>query len=215
MFFFATILSLNLKRVAVIAEVKKLPKMIELSRENQSLRGLSLNRSISHPSHLSELDQQNQDFMNVRGNEKKIPKRLRIVNFWARTRFFQRGFMVWMVFWISNIIYNSAIIENVFLIEKNNTIRSEGQQLKSSSFDAENSYDIMANLSNIMKDYYIKNWTKKPDDMEPNISEKLQKLKHPPFEISSRLSVFHWASILKQVSEKIDFKSIESFLYQL
>jgi hypothetical protein len=43
----------------------------------------------------------------------KIPKRLRLVHFWARTRIFQRAFMVWMVVWISMIIYNSGIIEHV------------------------------------------------------------------------------------------------------
>lgn len=203
MFFFSTILSLNLKRVAVIAEVKKLPKMIEQSVSWQKRKelGSSLNRSISHPSQLSQLDQQNQDSLNVRAPEKKIPKRLRIVNFWARTRFFQRGFMIWMVLWISNIIYNSGIIENAFLIEKNHTSGNDDQKLSVESVDALNSYDSMVkNLSNIMKDYYIKNWTKKLDDIEPNLSEKIHKLKHPSFEISGRLSSFHWASILKQVS---------------
>lgn len=43
---------------------------------------------------------------------KRIPKRLKIVNFWARTRFFQRCFMVWMIVWISMIIYNSGVIES-------------------------------------------------------------------------------------------------------
>lgn len=105
--------------------------------------------------------------------------------------------MIWMVLWISNIIYNSGIIENTFLIEKNHTTGNDNQKLSVETADASNSYDSMVkNLSNIMKDYY----TRKLDDIEPNLSEKIHKLKHPSFEISGRLSSFHWASILKQVS---------------
>lgn len=203
MFFFSTVLSLNVKRVAVIAEVKKLPKMIEQSVSWQNRKGLgsSFNRSLSHPSRLSDLDQESS---NVR-HEKKIPKRLRIVNFWARTRFFQRGFMIWMILWIGNIIYNSGIIENVFLIEKNHTAsKNEHQNSHTDSLEALNSYDSMVkNLSNIMKDYYNKNWNKKLDEMELNITEKIEKLKHPQFEISAlstSFALWNWESILKKVS---------------
>jgi len=40
----------------------------------------------------------------------KIPKRLRLVYFWARTRFFQRAFTIFMVGWISVIVYESGIV---------------------------------------------------------------------------------------------------------
>lgn len=206
MFFFSTILSLNVKRVAVIAEVKKLPKMIEqpVSWQNRRI-GSSFNRSTSHPSQLSDLDRQNLESSNVQGHEKKIPKRLRIVNFWARTRFFQRMFMFWMILWISNIIYNSGIIETAFLIEKNNITSDPGQpHSNSDTVEALNSYDSMVkNLSNIMKDYYIRNWNKKLDEMELNITDKIEKLKHPQIEISARstsFSLWNWESILKKVS---------------
>lgn len=43
----------------------------------------------------------------------KIPKRLRLVNLWARTRIFQRIFMMLMVVWISKIFYESGIIEDL------------------------------------------------------------------------------------------------------
>lgn len=51
----------------------------------------------------------------------RIPKRLRIVNFWARTRFFQRAFMIWMSVWICTIVYNSGCLENLFAMEGNRT----------------------------------------------------------------------------------------------
>ncbi|CAD7012204.1 unnamed protein product, partial [Ceratitis capitata] len=51
----------------------------------------------------------------------RIPKRLRIVNFWARTRFFQRAFMIWMSVWICTIVYNSGCLENLFAMDSNRT----------------------------------------------------------------------------------------------
>lgn len=53
----------------------------------------------------------------------KIPKRLRLVHFWARTRIFQRAFMVGMVVWISVTINNSGIIEHV--IHLSETLKTE------------------------------------------------------------------------------------------
>jgi hypothetical protein len=40
----------------------------------------------------------------------KIPKRLRLIYFWARTRFFQRTFTIFMIGWLSVIIYESGIV---------------------------------------------------------------------------------------------------------
>lgn len=44
--------------------------------------------------------------------DNKVPKRIRLVNMWARTRFFQRAFMIWMLVWISMFIYNSGVIDS-------------------------------------------------------------------------------------------------------
>lgn len=201
---FSTVLGMNVKRVAVIAEVKKLPKMLDQSSwQNQKrFETKSLSRSISHPSKMSELDHKDSP-ISIKSQEKKIPKRLRIVNFWARTRFFQRGFMIWMVLWISNIIYTSGIIETVFLIDKNNTVSTTTtQSVNGESAEVTNGYEHMVkNLSNIMMDYYSKNvqWNKPlNENLELNVTDKIQKLKHPQFEISNKLSSFHWAGIFKQ-----------------
>lgn len=42
----------------------------------------------------------------------KVPKRMKVVHFWARTRFVQRSFMVGMVLWIGVILYNADTIQN-------------------------------------------------------------------------------------------------------
>ncbi|KAL7027293.1 hypothetical protein ACKWTF_005397 [Chironomus riparius] len=208
MFLFSTALGLNIKRVEVEMEVKKLPKMFDYSswhnRKELIMKydARSLNRSKSHPSQLSDLE--HKEISNAKSTEKKIPKRLRIVNFWARTRFFQRGFMIWMVLWISNIIYTSGIIENIFMIDMNNIITSDSSTITPSERTSEsiNNYESMVkNLSNIMMDYYTKNvqWNKRMDEnTEHNVTDKIQKLKHPHYEMSNKLSSFHWASILKQ-----------------
>lgn len=237
MFLFSTVLGLNVKRVEVEMEVKKLPKMYDYSLWNNRKEMMmmkfdsrSLNRSKSHPSQLSELDQQHHKEQNSKVNEKKIPKRLRVVNFWARTRFFQRGFMIWMVLWISNIIYTSGIIENIFMIDVNDGVNEAGsssgkvmtdfshakeaesteQQHRTTSETAIINYESMVkNLSNIMMDY-AKNvqWSKREGNVvgsseQLNVTDKIQKLRHPQYELSNKLSSFHWAGILKQYNISI------------
>lgn len=43
----------------------------------------------------------------------KVPKRLRLVHFWARTRIVQRAFMLCMVIWIGGIVYSAGILEKI------------------------------------------------------------------------------------------------------
>ena len=42
----------------------------------------------------------------------RVPRRIRIVHFWARTRFFQRTFMVGVVIWMGIFFYKYVVIEN-------------------------------------------------------------------------------------------------------
>lgn len=199
MMLFSTVLGLNVKRVEVIAEVRKLPRYLDQHKwkTHRSGEKNSLIRSRSHPGQLSDLDNEISN-AKAKTQEKKIPKRLRIVNFWARTRFFQRGFMIWMVLWISNIIYSSGIIESVFLIsDSSHNASNQNDETKAEAFDKFNNYEHMVrNLSNIMTDYSTRNIHKLAD--EQNVTEKIQKLKYPPFELGNQLSSFHWASVFKQ-----------------
>lgn len=116
-----------------------------------------------------------------------------------------------MVLWISNIIYTSGIIENIFLIDKINGENKTGGQTLSGDRSANKQ-----NFSNIMMDYYAKNvqWNKRLNDnlVSDNVSEKIEKLKHPPFEISNRLSSFHFAGILsKQYNISMIGRYVSSF----
>uniref|UniRef100_A0A182W1M5 Sterol regulatory element-binding protein cleavage-activating protein n=1 Tax=Anopheles minimus TaxID=112268 RepID=A0A182W1M5_9DIPT len=239
MLFFATVLALDIKRVEYSAEVRRLPKMLYFNsdlrrgpgtagpsavspRETRNGGG-SINRSRSHPK-LTGLEQSSSHPKSGTGTGKdvKIPKRLRIVNFWARTRFFQRGFMIWMVLWISNIIYNAGLIEELFVIDKNLT----GHDL--SSMDGPSRFDVGMGVhelgdastessaarlhemdrmggqhklpdAGMLGGDGVSGANEKGGELRAlNASEQLQRLKHPDYETVYQLSNFHWSSILKQ-----------------
>ncbi|XP_050081317.1 sterol regulatory element-binding protein cleavage-activating protein [Anopheles maculipalpis] len=241
MLFFATVLALDIKRVEYSAEVRRLPKMLYF---NNDLRrgpggvgssaapardtrngGGSINRSRSHPK-LTGLEQTANHPKSGPGTGKdvKIPKRLRIVNFWARTRFFQRGFMIWMVLWISNIIYNAGLIEELFVIDKNLTRHDLSPMDVSARFDVgmgvyELGGDVSSTEATRPAEMDRSNYHNKPPDVGMlggdgvnggtsekggvehralNVTEQLQRLKHPDYETVYQLSNFHWSSILKQ-----------------
>lgn len=198
MMFFSTILGLDIKRVEYSVEVKHFPKMLTnnlYTTSNRATKPLSgFYRSRSHPK-LSAMDPLQKS---VEGDKKKIPKRLRVVNFWARTRFFQRGFMIWMVLWISNIIYNSGLIEKLFIIDtanlSNGTIRP-GVHAPGSRYDPNlEKYEFPRNFfENKMGEFNAVG-----DENVPNITEQLNKLRHPEYDMNFRVSNFHWSTILKQ-----------------
>ncbi|KAK0079274.1 hypothetical protein PV325_001450 [Microctonus aethiopoides] len=129
----------------------------------------------------------------------KIPKRLRLVHFWARTRIFQRAFMVWMVVWISMIIYDSGVIEH--LIHLSDTLKSDSEV-----------YGYTVGSPQTLKNY-VELTTIKPvviptsishtpsihsDQTHPssNITDELNKLLPADFPPWNRLSLYHWSSIL-------------------
>ncbi|KAG8338715.1 hypothetical protein J6590_000394 [Homalodisca vitripennis] len=47
----------------------------------------------------------------------KLPKRLQLVHFWARTRIVQRAFMLCMVVWIGGIVYSADILQKILPID--------------------------------------------------------------------------------------------------
>jgi len=47
------------------------------------------------------------------GQQPVVPKRLRLVHFWTRTRIFQRAFMICMVVWIGVIAYNAQLVHKL------------------------------------------------------------------------------------------------------
>lgn len=206
MMFFSTVLAFDIKRVEYSAEVRQLPKMLYYNSDRRSelegIRNGGISRSMSHPK-LSGLDQscgggqgkKNSLTTSGNGKDKKIPKRLRIVNFWAKTRWFQRGFMIWMVLWISHIIYNSGLIE--FMIDKNLEAQRAAREASKAKVSVNDMHDLRAAEAGHLNINHFADGELN-SERNPNVTEQLNRLKHPDYETVYQLSNFHWSSILKQ-----------------
>ncbi|XP_058827958.1 sterol regulatory element-binding protein cleavage-activating protein [Topomyia yanbarensis] len=206
--FFSTVLALDIKRVEYSAEVRQLPKMLYYNSDTRrnvfdGTRNGGISRSMSHPK-LSAMDQsgnhikKNSLTNSGNGKDKKIPKRLRVVNFWARTRFFQRGFMIWMILWISNIIYNSGLIE--YMIDKNLSAQRAASEASKLDIPVHDMHDLKSPDGSVHLNYnhFADGELKGNSERILNITEQLKRLKHPDYETVYQLSNFHWSSILKQ-----------------
>lgn len=128
MAFFATILGVEVRRMEYFQDQNKL-HLKEYFHANNALNWRfnksgtddnfspqRMTKSKSHPrlnglSHNSPTDVVAQRNSSPSHHDHHVPKRIRLVNIWARTRFFQRAFMVWMIVWISMIIYNSGVVD--------------------------------------------------------------------------------------------------------
>ncbi|CAH0401898.1 unnamed protein product [Chilo suppressalis] len=136
--------------------------------------------------------------------DNRVPKRIRLVNLWARTRFFQRAFMVWMLVWISMIVYNSGVVDYFIAstersdtnkdVYANNQQKKELRQSLFMSFNtSENNPLVFSPLPNIIEK------EKSPVDANDTII-----FKHSPHSRPwSRLSPYHWSGILSQYNESM------------
>lgn len=203
-------------------------------RYSSSASGMS--RSQSHPK-LSSMDgakdviatrgdgQGGSGPLGTRKKGKRIPKRVRLVNWWARTRFFQRCFMVWMIVWISSIVYNSGVIENYFDIRTggNESARdqrpaaaSQQTQHQSKEAAAMTTATTPATMSEQLKandhDYQRQldqDLLRVPQDDRFNYTETLRRLQFPAdYETRDAVSPFHWSSVLKRYNISLTAKYI-------
>lgn len=222
-FFFATVLSLDIHRQKTLpgrphrftnerplrtpihptshtnGDIQRKSSSSKLNKSksdlNGSLKRVSSSVSVVAPSHTAPI-------------LVKIPKRLKVVYFWARTRFFQRTFTIVMVGWISVIIYESSIVahfkseaEDVELpLNFNNEDTSIRQHLRNASAKAainvltskDLAFNIMVNSS--------RNLTRNSNDYHLNGAD-LASFQNPqmykefyaknPY-IWRRLSLYHW-----------------------
>ena len=101
--------------------------------------------------------------------------------------------MIWMILWIGNIIYHSGIIEQIFLMDHFNVSNFAAQSNRPKNQAILDATD-QPNFLNISE------WLAMAplETSQLNLTEQLNKLKHPSYEINGRLSSFHWSTILKQ-----------------
>ncbi|KAJ8926743.1 hypothetical protein NQ314_020860 [Rhamnusium bicolor] len=198
MFFFLTILGIDISRMVNSIETTNQNFRNGLY-QNQNIFDKSafkikgMNRSKSHP-RLSSFPT-NIVAGQVQGaQEKKIPKRVRLFNIWARTRFFQRSFMLLMVTWICMIVYNSDIINQYIL----NTVLEEKHE-SHSNMDNYSSIKLfpLLNTNNSIQVNYV---TYNPLDIEyqQNQTQDIDRLKHSDYAPWLKLSSRHWPTILKK-----------------
>lgn len=199
-FFFSTILGIDTRRCESSEKVHFRSSLYQQGFDktlNVPVAGMV--RSKSHPRlntvHTTVVAGQAQQ-----AQERKIPKRLRVLNIWARTRFFQRSFMILMIAWMSMILYRSGLINQYFLGVSDQ--KSEQLQNKSSYFEilpiikANDSLKIQ--ISQEKPSYtFLQNYT-----------EDLDKLHHPDFPPWLKLSTYHWPSIFKKYNMSLAGKQL-------
>lgn len=206
MLLFSTILAMNIRQVEYTQEAKHIPKMMMMMTSGQTNDGTKkdfkyfshtpFHRSHSHPKlAFGDFSSNFADGFSKRAsltndNQQKIPKRMKLVNFWARTRFFQRAFMLWMVVWICSIIYNSGLLQNFLVVDM--------AQMKSSGQPDDVTMKAPEAATEQPKIDDLPFRTLNSFDDSSNITDQLKKLRYPGFELNYYLSSFHWSSILKQ-----------------
>lgn len=202
MFFFSTILGIDIHRMEITAEKSHHNTFRNSLYQTHNYerfvaaapRGMS--RSKSHP-RLTSAHPTNVVAGQTQGvHEKKIPKRLRLVNIWARTRFFQRAFMIWMVVWISIIVYNSGVVEHFFEVDSPSRHHDFSKlQLNNTKFHSLGGSTSINKKSNLFDVNYVT--TQKVPDLPS--TDELIVLRHQGAAVSwPRLSAQHWPAVFER-----------------
>lgn len=205
MLFFSTVLGIDIRRME--NEIEKTNPNFRSSlyqshvyyNKSYGISKTGMNRSKSHP-RLSSYPSVGSNINTE--SEKKIPKRLRLVNVWARTRFFQRAFMILMVVWIMMFVYKSGIVESYFL--KNKTTKQELHLQENTSYSSINLLPLPETNAEI-------SFTPQTNDYlvhVKNYSDEIAKLKHSDFAPWMKLSIQHWPSILRKYNISLSGRSI-------
>ncbi|CAG9814063.1 unnamed protein product [Phaedon cochleariae] len=201
MFFFLTILGLDMNRTT--NSIENLNQNFRNSiyqqqnffdKTNLSMKGMI--RSKSHP-RLSSFPATIVAGQTQGVQDKKIPRRVKLVNIWARTRFFQRSFMLLMVIWIGMIAYNSDLMNHYVVKavfdEKTNENSSEANL---ETYPSIRLLSTHVTIKPIEVNYVT--YTPVDTDYQLNETQGVEKLKHPEYSPWLKLSSRHWSSILKK-----------------
>lgn len=206
MLFFSTALGIDIRRME--NEIEKTNPNSRNSlyqshiyyNRSYGISKTGMNRSKSHP-RLSSYHSGVTTNINSE-SDRKIPKRLRLVNVWARTRFFQRAFMILMVIWISMFVYKSGFIENYFLKSRQESTITDDYLQENTSYSSINLLPLPETKTEISlsnNDYLVHT---------QNYSDEIAKLKHADFAPWIKLSIQHWPSILRKYNISLSGRSV-------
>ncbi|XP_068620764.1 sterol regulatory element-binding protein cleavage-activating protein [Battus philenor] len=218
MVFFATILGIDVRRMEFFPERNHKLHLKEYFNANNALNWrfnkgyleenhLSpqrIRKSKSHPrlnglAHHSPTDVVAKMNSSPTNQDNRVPKRIRLVNMWARTRFFQRAFMVWMLVWISMIVYNSGVVDYFITTEKDFDDTRHGYERNISK------QAVYMTYNNSDKHPLVFSTVIDVHDMGKIVeANDTIFLKHSPHSRPwSRLSPSHWSAILSQYNETV------------
>nr|XP_026500680.1 sterol regulatory element-binding protein cleavage-activating protein [Vanessa tameamea] len=223
MVFFATILGIDVRRMEFYPEQNSKLHLKEYFSANNALNWRfnkiyseenhfspqRMTKSKSHP-RLNGLAQNSPTDVVAKRNssssvqDNRVPKRIRLVNMWARTRFFQRAFMVWMLVWISMIVYNSGIVDYfITTVEKPNGSTEYQKQLNERNETNKEMY-MMYNGSGRHPLVFSPLLESTESDKGATDANDTILLKHSShYWALSRLSPYHWSAILSQYNESV------------
>nr|CAI5846666.1 unnamed protein product [Callosobruchus analis] len=207
LFFFLTILGLDISRTDNSIEktsqnfrtgLYQTQYFFESPTARGIIRSKSQPRLSSFPTNVIASQTQSQQ-------DKKIPKRVRLVNIWARTRLFQRSFMLLMIFWISMILYKSDII-NQYLLKNS----EEGPSATVENFTTITVMPLMDANKTVSVNYLTYNPvdTQRSAMASPDYHVTLSKLKHPVSATWPKLSVHHWPAILRTYNVSVAGRAV-------
>ncbi|XP_052752618.1 sterol regulatory element-binding protein cleavage-activating protein isoform X2 [Galleria mellonella] len=225
MVFFATILGIDVQRMEYFQDQKNRLQFKEYFIDNSALNWRltkrrtnveekcyspqRMTKSKSHPrlnglAHGSPTDVVAQRNMSSGSQDNRVPKRIRLVNMWARTRFFQRAFMLWMLVWISMIVYNSGVVDYFIM----STEKTEGSRdLNKKNYQKkESKQSVYMFFNNTDKSTLVFSPLLDFADSEKAAvdANDTVMLKHSPHSRPwSRLSPYHWSTILSQYNESV------------
>ncbi|XP_013179398.1 PREDICTED: sterol regulatory element-binding protein cleavage-activating protein [Papilio xuthus] len=217
MVFFATILGIDVRRMEYFPDRNNKLHLKEYFNTNNALNWRfndsykeenitpqKMRKSKSHPrlnglAHNTPTDVVAKRNSNASAHDNRVPKRIRLVNMWARTRFFQRAFMVWMLVWISMIVYNSGIVDYFITTEKDNDSARHDYERNKAKQAVYMTYNDSERQPLVFSTIIDKEEVGKTIDTNDTIF-----LKHSPHSRPwSRLSPSHWSAILSNYNETV------------
>ncbi|XP_075990761.1 SREBP cleavage activating protein [Anticarsia gemmatalis] len=220
MAFFATILGIDVHRMEFLQDQNNKLHLKEYFNANNALNWRfsknyveensfsprRMTKSKSHP-RLNGLTQNSPTDVVAKRNsspshqDNRVPKRIRLVNMWARTRFFQRAFMVWMLVWISMIVYNSGVVEYFI-----SNIEKTDAEVNRKNYEKKESKQSMYVFYNSSESPLVFPPLLDMVDTEKSVVDANDTimLKHSPHSRPwTRLSSQHWSGILSQYNESV------------
>ncbi len=136
----------------------------------------------------------------------KVPRRLKVVHFWARTRFFQRTFMVGFVIWMAIFFYKYVVVEHFSSggAQWSTSINVSYAKSCSSNCDvgAGEVGSIVDEVGELARTHVIDvdafngSEATVTDGTANTATADLSRLQHPNMDLWRRLSYRHWPDLL-------------------